>query len=64
MVNKWFPINDNNDWEFDFIDCYLVIYVNKLMVYTDLFCVGWEKMETDSLVTYLFIYVFCLPILS
>lgn len=64
MVNKWFPINDNNDWEFDFIDCYLVISVNKLMVYTDLFCVGWEKKETDSLVTYLFIYLFCLPILS
>lgn len=64
MVNKWLPINDNNDWEFDFIDCYLVISVNKLMVYTDLFCVGWEKKETDSLVTYLFIYLFCLPILS
>lgn len=48
MINKLFPIGDNNDSEFDFIDCYLVISVNKLMVYTDLFCFGWEKKETDS----------------
>lgn len=45
MVNNLFPIGDNNDWEFDFMDFHLAISVNKLMVYTDLVCAGWEKKE-------------------
>lgn len=35
MVNKLFSVGDNNDSEFDFMDCHSVISVNKLMVYTD-----------------------------